>query len=403
MDNGDLLREQLESLHAISVQIAALRDMSEIHDRALGYCLELTESTYAFTGLLVDEPGRMDVAAIKGFRPSSPEFYAQFHLMAVRSSVVGIVITEQRRYISNDVEHDPHSVGQPSGHPPLETFLGVPLRVGSKLIGMIGVANKAGGYSADDERLLQTFANQVAVAIDNARLYSRQREMIAGFQELHERLRQSERQQLLARDRERISEGLHDEIGQDIFSIGLGLSSLVDEVTDPALAARLRELRRLAIQTAEEVRKVIFALAGPGHIHGDLISSIRSLLRDIEASEGIQTELVVTGSRVAVPPNINGVVYAATREALTNVAHHARANVVVVSLRFEPNWLHVVVQDDGDGMPEDVLREYQGSYLHFGLRHMREQILELGGTFEVANGEEVGAMVKLAVPVPTPE
>jgi signal transduction histidine kinase len=402
MGNEDTLRAQLESLHAISVEIAALRDMGEIHDRALGYCLELTESKYAFTGLLVDGPDRMDVAAVKGFEPFSPEFYAKFHLMAVRSSVVGVVIAEGRSYISNDVEDDSRSVGLPYGHPPVERFLGVPLRVGSDLIGMIGVANKAGGYAADDARLLQTFANQVAVAIDNARLYERQREMIVRFQQLHERLRESERQQLLLRDRERIAERLHDEIGQDIFTLGLGLSSLVDEVPDPALAARLQQLRQLAIQTAEQVRNVIFALAGPGHIRGDLITSIRTLLLDIRASEGIQTELVVTGSPVEAPPNVNGVVYAATKEALTNVGRHASASMVVVSLRYEDNWLHVVVQDDGDGMPEQELRNYQRSYLHFGLRHMREQILELGGSLEAANGEEVGATVRFAVPVPMP-
>ncbi len=159
MGGRDALHEQLESLHAISVEIAALRDMAEIHDRALGYCLKLTDSKFAFTGLLADDARSMDVAATKGFQPS-PDFYDRFHEMPVRSSVFGITITEQRPTISNDVAHDPHSVGAPTGHPPVKTFLGVPLRVGSDLIGMIGVANKPSGYASEDQRLLQTFANQ---------------------------------------------------------------------------------------------------------------------------------------------------------------------------------------------------------------------------------------------------
>ncbi len=73
------------------------------------------------------------------------------------------------------------SVGQPPGHPPVHAFLGVPLRVGATLIGVLGVANKPGGYGSDDERLLSTFANQVATAIDNGRLYEVQREMIKGL------------------------------------------------------------------------------------------------------------------------------------------------------------------------------------------------------------------------------
>ena len=73
------------------------------------------------------------------------------------------------------------SVGQPAGHPPVRAFIGVPLRVGATLIGVLGAANKPGGYDRDDERLLSTFANQVAVAIDNARLYEQQRQMIKGL------------------------------------------------------------------------------------------------------------------------------------------------------------------------------------------------------------------------------
>ena len=115
--------------------------MPEIHDPALGYCLELTGSKLAFTGLLTDGANRMDVAAIRGFEPSSPDLYAQFHHMAVRANVVASR-SPKRPNISDDVAHDPHTVGQPPGLPPVETFLGVPLRVGSTLIGMIRVANK---------------------------------------------------------------------------------------------------------------------------------------------------------------------------------------------------------------------------------------------------------------------
>jgi hypothetical protein len=81
MDGTDALHEQLESLHSISVEIAALRDMAEIHDRALGYCLKLTDSQFAFTGLLTDAGRSLDVAAIKGFQPGLT------HLIPPRSPI----------------------------------------------------------------------------------------------------------------------------------------------------------------------------------------------------------------------------------------------------------------------------------------------------------------------------
>ena len=80
----------------------------------------------------------MDVVAVKGFPPPDPKFYERFKRMPVRPSVFGSVITEARPHISNDVENDPVSVGEPPGHPDVQTFLGVPLQLGTEVIGMIG-------------------------------------------------------------------------------------------------------------------------------------------------------------------------------------------------------------------------------------------------------------------------
>src|SRR5260370_36007692 len=171
-------RRQLESLYPLAIEIARLHEMQQVFDRALAFCLDLTQSAFGFIGML-NGSEQMDVAAIKGFEPSDPNFYENFRLIPVRPSVFGVVITNQRSKISNDVLHDPDRVGQPRGHPPVRTFLGVPLQVGERVIGMIGVANKPSGYTDDEERLLSTFANQVAVAIENARLYEEQPRTLA--------------------------------------------------------------------------------------------------------------------------------------------------------------------------------------------------------------------------------
>ena len=68
--------------------------------------------------------------------------------MVLRPGVVGVVIKEDRGYRADDVDADPHSFGRPDGHPPIHSILGVPLRLGDTVIGMIGVANKPGGYDS---------------------------------------------------------------------------------------------------------------------------------------------------------------------------------------------------------------------------------------------------------------
>jgi signal transduction histidine kinase len=334
----DNLQDQLASLYSISVEIAGLHELAAIQDRALGYCLELTASEFAFTGLLrgtgpesvdstqfeVSDPV-MDVAAIKGFEPS-PDFYETFHLMAVRPSVVGVVIRENRSHLANDLEADPHSVGQPAGHPPIRRFLGVPLSLRDTVIGMIGVANKSDGYDSADERLLSTFAGQVAVAVDNARLYEQQRQMIAELQELHERLTEAERMELLARDRQRIAGALHDQIEQEIFTIGVRLNSILDEDSlDQGLAEQLRQLRQLSIQVSDEVRRAIFALTDPEAVAIDLIDHIRSLLAELQRESGIHAHLSVSGSPSNEVGGLHDVARAVIEEALANAKPRSTA------------------------------------------------------------------------------
>ncbi|MGZ4702450.1 MAG: GAF domain-containing sensor histidine kinase [Ilumatobacteraceae bacterium] len=393
-------RDQLESLHQISVEIAALRELPEIYDRALTYCLGLTRSTMGFVDLIQADGVAMDVVAVKGFVPLDAHFFERFKTMPVRPSVFGVVITEQRAHISNDVDHDPLGVGQPPGHPRVHSFLGVPLQIGSAVIGMIGVANNSIGYTGDDEQLLSTFANQVAVAIDNARLYQHQRDMIARLQQLQERLGSAEREQLLALERDRIAAGLHDEIEQQLFLIGLGLSSLLeDERLPPELAERVRDIRHLAGGTAQAIRDVIFALAVDGHKGGDLTGSIRRLLSNITDGTGIDTDLVITGTPTAAVAGVQGALHAVVKEALNNVVKHANAHMALVSVRFEPDSVTITIQDDGEGSSGLALQQVGGSQMHFGLRNMRRQIAALGGETEIENGEEGGFTVRVCIPI----
>jgi signal transduction histidine kinase len=391
-------RQQLESLYSISIEIASLHELQQVHDRALAFCLDLTQSAFGFIGLLNGNE-QMDVAAIKGFEPSDPNFYENFRLIPVRPSVFGVVITNRRSKISNDVLHDPDRVGQPRGHPPVRTFLGVPLQVGARVIGMIGVANKPSGYTTDEERLLLTFANQVAVAIENARLYEDQRRMIDELEQLHRDLSQADRDQVLRQERERIAAELHDRIEQAIFTLGLKVNAILERepVTGP-IASDLGEVRQLAIHTSESVREAIFALSLPRSEAGGLPSQLRRLVRETGESEAVEADLVVSGKPVGLSTESAHTLFVLAREALANVTRHAKARRVLLSLRYSNEHVDLVIQDDGVGASEQILKHYQDSSTHFGLKRSRRQVEALGGTFEVHNGEESGLAIRARVP-----
>ncbi len=391
-------RQQLESLYSISIEIARLHEIPQVLDRALGCCLDLTQSAFGFIGLINGQ--HMDVAAIKGFEPSDPSFYDNFRLIPVRPSVFGVVITNSRSKISNDVLHDPDRVGQPRGHPPVRRFMGVPLQVGEQVIGMIGVANKPADYTTDEERLLSTFANQVAVAIENARLYQDQRQMIDELELLHRDLSLAEREQVLRQERERIAAELHDRIEQAIFTLGLKVNEILEreKVTEP-IAAGLGDVRQLAIHTSEAVREAIFALSLPRPAAGGLLFELRRLVREAGKAHELEADLVVSGEPLRLSAESEQTLYVLAREALANVVRHARARRVLVSLRYSGDHVDLVIQDDGVGASEQILNHYQESGTHFGMKRSRRQVEDLGGSFDVGNGEESGLAIRVRLPV----
>lgn len=373
--------------------------LAEVLERSLGYGLELTGSEFGFVGLLNDST-EMEVAAIKGFEPPDPTFYQRFRRIPIRPSLFSSVVKEGRPAISNDVLRDPHRVGQPPGHPVVRTYLGVPLKVGEEVIGMIGVANKAAGYTTVDELLLSTFASHAAAAIENARLYETQREMITRLEQLHRDLDQAERERVQHEERARIARDLHDRIQQAIFTMGLALSTILEKNDlPPGTGDRVRDVRRLAAQTADEVKAVIFALSTSRSGSGGIEDSLRRLLTDAGRRHSLDTDLVITGPAVRLDVRLEELLCGVTQEALVNIARHANARMVLVGLHTTSDSLDLVIQDDGDGAPELLLQHFAEGATHVGLKSMKQQVEAVGGTFSAVNSDERGFTVRVRVPV----
>jgi signal transduction histidine kinase len=391
-------QEQLESLYAISVEIAGLHQLDTVMDRALDACLELTDSQFGFVGL-VDDPRFLDVAAIKGFQPDQPEFWEHFRRIPIRRTIFGVVVLDGRPNISNDVASDPQQVGVPRGHPPLHTFLGVPLQVRKQTIGMIGVANRAGGYVADHERLLATFANQVAVAIDNARLYEEQRSMIAALQSLHARLDAVAMQGMIQKERNRIAEELHDRVAQIMFSFGIGVTWCLERAEDGELRQALERMHDLSARGAEEIRRAVYDLATGDMRSTGLVEELRETVAAFNTTSDLRVDLVVAGRVRSLPVGVEEALHRIVIEALTNVQRHSGAEVAIVSLQYEPATITLVVQDDGCGVRESALSGYRSDPDHFGLNGIERRAIAVGGVLQLHNSDDGGLVVRVVVPV----
>jgi signal transduction histidine kinase len=390
---------EIERLHAISVEIASLQELSGVMDRALDYCLELTASAFGFVGLMRGSD-KMDVAAVKGFVPSDSTFHDRFGSIPVRPSVFGVVVLTGRSHLSNDVARDPLHLGTPRGHPPVRTFLGAPLLFGSEVLGMLGVANCEGGYDRQQERLLSVFANQVAVAIRNARLYEQQRNMIARLQQLRGQVEAAERDRLLEDERRRIASELHDRVAQTFFSIGLTAQAAMDDGALEEDHTALQSIRSLSAVGNEQMREAIFALTHAEVHERGLASTLWHVVRDFRERTGLDCDLVLVGKEPRLSPESAEALLSVAHEGLANVEQHAQATSVVVSLRTSQTGVTLAVHDDGAGAPALVLRSIASSATHFGLRTVQARIRKLGGSFTVRRGEDGGFVLRVRVRTP---
>jgi signal transduction histidine kinase len=224
----------------------------------------------------------------------------------------------------------------------------------------------------DDVALLSSFADQAALALERARA-------------------QEERELLVVlEDRERIARDLHDVVIQRLFATGMELQSTVPHTTRPEVAKRINNAVDALDATIRDIRRSIFELRTP------LGVSLRTELRDaVDAAAGVlgfQPVLDTSGPvDSAVPDDIVPEILAVVREALANVARHAKAHTVRVSVRAADGQVAVVVQDDGVGADAALARG--------GLVNLQDRAADLGGTFEVRHAEGAGTVIDWRVPL----
>ena len=274
-----------------------------------------------------------------------------------------------------DITADPRFGGWwPAAHPELSGFLGVPVKNGEEVLGIIFVANKrTGAFTDRDEELLTLFAAHAAIALTNARLYERSREASV----LEERAR-------LARE-------LHDAVSQRLFSIRLhARAAEVLVAKDPAKAvAELGAIAELGAQAHGELRAVIDGLAPP-ELDG-LAESLRRYAQLAGRAHGISVRVAAADLPELAPP-VQAAAFRVAQEALHNALRHSGAADVSVMLSRTRRRVILEVADDGTGFDP---RLAAGG---LGLTSMRERAAAVGGTLRISSAPGAGTTVRLAVP-----
>jgi signal transduction histidine kinase len=294
--------------------------------------------------------------------------------------ILGLLIVDPRPIRIPDLREHPDSFGFPPGHPPMRSFLGVPLFVRGEVFGKLYLTDKDAedGFSDIDEELALGLAAAASLVIDNARLHMRAAEL-----------------SMLA-DRERIGRDLHDTAIQRLFATGLAMHGTALIADRPEVVERLQQHIDDIDDTIRQIRSAIFEM----NIARSSGSSVRRDILDVIAESarvlGFDPVMHFDGPiDTVVPATLTAHLLPVLREALANVARHANATQVVVTVRVESD-LTLEVVDNGTG---DVDGTRGGGN---GLRNITRRALDLGGHADISPRSGGGTRVHWVVPLVAP-
>ena len=304
-----------------------------------------------------------------------------------RHGMLGVLLTEGKSERLADIRKDPGFEGWPAAHPRMSHFLGVPVRDGDQVLGIIFAANKTSaaaekqGFTARDEEILSLFAAHAAIALTNARLYERSRELS------------------VIQERSRLARELHDAVTQKLFSIRAHARAAAvlagREPFDPArVKAEIETVGAIGAEAHAELRAVIDGLAPPDLRDGGLAESLRRYA--VLAGRAYAIPVTVTAAELpALGARQEAALYRVAQEALHNALRHAGAGAVCVRLARTARRVTLDIKDDGHGF---VAEAPSGG---LGLASMRERAAAVGGALSITSGTS-GTLVRMTVPVPVP-
>jgi signal transduction histidine kinase len=299
----------------------------------------------------------------------------------VNASKSGRVLERRRSERVESIMDDPEVSREVTRRLAARSGLWVPLIARDRAIGVITAYDKRGENSAFtdmDLRLAETFANRAAVAIDLSQRVER------------EALRRTVDAQ--ESERRRLALELHDETGQALTSILLGLGSLEENLDTDVQRAGVKAVREIVVRTLQSVRELAVELRPKVLDDFGLVPALERLTETLRERSGLEVEFI---SRVddRLPDEVETTLYRIVQEALTNVVKHASARRVSIMLGRNNGMVSALVEDDGRGFDPAQTRE--GG---FGLEGMRERVALLGGTLKVESRKNAGTTLKVEVP-----
>ncbi|MER5347052.1 GAF domain-containing sensor histidine kinase [Streptomyces sp. NPDC056704] len=382
-------------LYAVSSALLAMSRHLEVRDvlkTIVASARELLDAQYAALGV-PDDHGGFAQFVVDGVSDAQ---WKAIGPLPRQHGILAAMLHEARPERLADVRKDPRFEGWPAAHPDMSDFLGLPIRDGDEVIGALFLANKnrtkenkenqedcsapdgGCGFTEDDQELLTILAQHAAIALTNARLYERSRELT------------------IAEERSRLAHELHDAVSQKLFSLRLtaqAAAALVDR--DPARAkGELHQVAMLAAEATEELRAAVIELRPAALDEDGLVATLRTQIQVLDRAHSAHVTFAGHGVR-ALPAAQEEAVLRVAQEALHNALRHSGAGRVDVTLEKRGTGTVLRVSDDGSGFEPTAIR---AAGRHLGLVSMRDRSSGVGGTLSVESEPGKGTTIEMEVP-----
>ena len=367
------------ALRAVSdavLAIGARQSTEDVLQRLVDSARTLVSARYAALGV-PDGEGGFSRFLTSGM---SEKLIASLGPLPLTHGMLGAMLETPTPFRTSDIHDDPRFNGYwPRGHPDMRSFLGVPIVAPEGVIGAFYLTEKEGAaeFGSADQELIELLAAHAAIAITNARLHERSRELS------------------VLEERNRLALDLHDAVSQKLYSLVLtaeAAGTLLERNADEA-RAKVVKLQGIARDALDELRSLIFELRPPDLARDGLCGALR---KHVEVLRRVQSANVAMEGdlELASDPRRDAEVFRIAQEAVQNALRHAHANRVLVRLGRENGRLQLDVVDDGVGFDPQA-PEVRSQRL--GLTSMEQRAERIGGYLEIRSTKGEGTTVHLDV------
>jgi two-component sensor histidine kinase/PAS domain-containing protein len=375
----DQMRRRLsesESIQRIAKGLLQRIGLDEVLQIICAEAMQLTGATGSAV-LLLEEDGWLRVTKSAG----SPT-YSQNRLPVSGSFAGRAFQTGEHVWVNLRDSHPDDDVHQLQSYPwikGLVSLLVVPLKVDTKVIGILNILNKPGELTQEDMRIIDLFADQAAIIIEHVRLQY-QAEQLAVLEE-----------------RQRLARELHDSVTQALYSVTLYADAARMAFSAEkweALESNLQEVRNMAREAMYDMRLLVFELR-PFMLETEgLASALRARLAAVEGRSGLKTNVLVEEER-RLPLKMEEELYRIAQEGLNNVVKHAGATQVQIRLKYDERAVSLELIDDGRGFEPEAVSQSGG----FGLQGIQERVQQLEGTLNIVSAPLRGTHLSVKIPV----